>query len=338
MRLTMENKILVKPIIAGLELGVDIPAYAFFIRHPITNRKVIFDLGTRKDIENGPESFAKSSKGQASTKFKLEVTTDVSEILVANGVELGSIEALIWSHYHWDHTGDPTLFPSDTTLVVGPGFKKRYPKAYPSVPDAPVDERAWEGRELREISFKESKLKIGRFRAFDYFGDGSFYLLDTPGHCLGHLCGLARTTRDTFLFMGGDAAHHCGEIRPTEFRPLPKEISLEQPIPRSFPCSCPGELLQHYIHPERSVTTPFYKPSDIINEFPEQGEWTIAGLTEFDADDRVLMILAHDASLLPVMDFFPKAANKWQSQGWADKGRWRFVTDWSSGVQEVVKR
>ncbi len=32
--------------------------------------------------------------------------------------------------------------------------------------------------------------------AVDYFGDGSFLPLDGPGHAIGHLCGLARTTVD----------------------------------------------------------------------------------------------------------------------------------------------
>ena len=115
-------------------------------------------------------------------------------------------------------------------------------------------------------------------------------------------------------------------------------MSLEQPIAKSFPCPCPRELLQHYIHPGRSATAPFYKPSDIINEIPAQGEWTIKGLTEFDADDRVFVVLAHDASLLPIVDFFPKLANKWQSQGWADRGRWRFILEWSCGVDEASNR
>lgn len=39
------------------------------------------------------------------------------------------------------------------------------------------------------------------------FGDGSFYLLEAPGHATGHMCGLARTTADPplFVFMGADA-------------------------------------------------------------------------------------------------------------------------------------
>ena len=63
---------------------------------------------------------------------------------------------------------------------------------------------------IREISFEHSSLRIGQFAAFDFFGDGSFYLLDTPGHAIGHMCGLARTTTTTFAFLGGDICHFSG--------------------------------------------------------------------------------------------------------------------------------
>ena len=33
---------------------------------------------------------------------------------------------------------------------------------------------------MREIQF-DPEIKIGKFAAFDLFGDGSFYLLDAPG-------------------------------------------------------------------------------------------------------------------------------------------------------------
>ena len=84
------------------------------------------------------------------------------------------------SHPHFDHTGDPSTFPASTDLVVGPGFKDAMLPGWPANPDAVVRESDYEGRNLREISFSES-LEIGGCRAVDYFGDGSFYLLDTPG-------------------------------------------------------------------------------------------------------------------------------------------------------------
>ena len=85
------------------------------------------------------------------------------------------------SHFHFDHTGDPSTFPASTDLIVGPGFKQAFVPGYPANPEAPILEQNYEGRNLREITFEEGNLKIGKFRAMDYFGDGSFYLLDTPG-------------------------------------------------------------------------------------------------------------------------------------------------------------
>ena len=85
------------------------------------------------------------------------------------------------SHYHWDHTGDPSTFPCSTDLVVGPGFKKSLMPGYPAKEDARIRESDYKGRQIREIEFDEAGLHLGRFKALDFFGDGSFYLLDSPG-------------------------------------------------------------------------------------------------------------------------------------------------------------
>ena len=86
---------------------------------------------------------------------------------------------MIWSHYHWDHVGDMSLFPPSTEVVVGPGFKSS-PQLLPGFPeklDSPVLVSDFKGRELREIDFKASAFGMGGYGAHDFFGDGSFYLL-----------------------------------------------------------------------------------------------------------------------------------------------------------------
>ena len=45
----------------------------------------------------------------------------------------------------------------------------------------------------------------------NYFGDGSLYVLNVPGHAIGHVSALVRTTPDTAVFMGGDVCHFTGE-------------------------------------------------------------------------------------------------------------------------------
>jgi len=53
----------------------------------------------------------------------------------------------------------------------------------------------------------------------DYFSDGSFCPLDAPGHAVGNLNALVRTSVSphTFMLLGGDAARHD---------PLPESIAL----------------------------------------------------------------------------------------------------------------
>jgi glyoxylase-like metal-dependent hydrolase (beta-lactamase superfamily II) len=321
-----------KPLIAGFK-DITCPAYSFLITHPPSGRRLLFDLGVRKDWENGPTGLVERTKKHG---YGIAVEKNVADILPEHGVDTKEIEAVIWSHYHFDHTGDPSTFPKSTALVVGPGVVERFPTAWPSNAEAPVDEKAWAGRERKEISFEEARLKIGRFKAVDYFDDGSFYLLNTPGHLLGHMCGLARTTSDSFILMGGDAAHHAGEFRPTEYVPLPREVKIDS-APPQFPVPCPGHLIVDHIHPEQSATKPFYKNADGFNEDPEVADWSVDGITEFDADDSVFSIIAHDATLLPVVDFFPKLANDWKTLGWQTKGRWRFLADFVSGLEELKK-
>lgn len=324
--------LMVLPEIANFKTPI-LPAYSFLITHPSTSRKLVFDLGVREKWDESPKPVVDRIKQGG---WNITVEKDVAQTLEENGIPTKDIEAIIWSHYHWDHTGDPARFPGSTSLVVGPGFKGRWPHGWPTKEDASVREDAWEGRELREISFEESNLKIGRFNAVDYFGDGSFYLLDTPGHLLGHLCGLARTTDDTFIFMGGDSAHHAGEIRPTEWNPLPSEIKLT-PNPKNFPHMCPGEILQHYVHPEKSAMKHFYSAAPGANEDHDLAEWTTEGVEEFDANENVLVVIAHDASLKDVVDFFPKPANEWKSKDWGKNGRWRFLGDFAEGLEKAKK-
>lgn len=73
------------------------------------------------------------------------------------------------------------MFPSSTSLVVGPGFKASPAvlPGYPDNPTSPVPADYFRNRKLTEVDFSTSDLAIGGFRAVDFFLDGSFYLLGT---------------------------------------------------------------------------------------------------------------------------------------------------------------
>ena len=255
-----------------------------------------------------------------------------------------------------DHTGDPSTFPATTDLIVGPGFKEAFVPGYPTVENSPIDEKAYEGRTLREIDFDRegNGLKIGQYQAVDLYGDGSFYLLNTPGHAIGHMCELARTSADPpeFIFMGqsipsfqqcvadrsstgGDIAHHGGEFRPTKYLPLPDNITpnpLVKPYERQAPI-CPGSMFEA-VHPNRNSTEPFYVPTKKgVHQDAQQAKESIDKMGEFDGHDNVFVNVAHDTSLYDVVEFFPKKANGWSKKGWREHGRWRFLKDFLAAAE-----
>ena len=93
---------------------------------------------------------------------------------------------------------------------------------YPTNEHLSLSDSGFEGQKVRETSFQHNDgFKIGNFNAFDFFGYGSFHLLDSLGNVIRQLCALARVTTspDSFIFMGADACHHGGEFRPSMYLP-----------------------------------------------------------------------------------------------------------------------
>ncbi|KMQ47923.1 putative beta-lactamase [Trichophyton rubrum] len=186
------------------------PIYCFLVSSG--TQGVVFDLGIRTDWRN----YAPKVVSVIEETTVITIGSDVASTIEpdAGGLNLrrGDIQAVIWSRKHFDHIGDMSLFPPTTELIN---------------PDSFVLESDTAGRVVREISFDNCP-SIGRFRAMDYFDNGSFYLLDAPGHAQGHLCALARATADphSLIIMGADACHHPGVLRSSSYLPLP--VSVKQ--------------------------------------------------------------------------------------------------------------
>ncbi|OBT97313.1 hypothetical protein VE01_04732 [Pseudogymnoascus verrucosus] len=105
------------------------PAYSFLIEHPSSGRKVLFDLGVRKDFHN--------------------LAPPITNWLTESGT-ICSVEKDV---------------STSTALLVGPGFKQLFTPGYPTNPESPVLDSDFAGRELRELSFADSTVKVGRFPA-----------------------------------------------------------------------------------------------------------------------------------------------------------------------------
>ncbi|PTB59875.1 hypothetical protein M431DRAFT_70982 [Trichoderma harzianum CBS 226.95] len=185
------------------------------------------------------------------------------------------------------------------------------------------------GRVVREISFDNTGLRVGRFDAFDYFGDGSFYLLNAPGHATGHMCALARTTVDppSFVFMGADACHHPGVLRPSQYLTLPQPTSSGSQYLSSYG-GCPGDLLTQLGKWKKSLQEPFFEVAR-GPLFPDHDAAvdTVAKIQELDAAGNIFVLIAHDDSLGDKLPLYPARLNNWEAKDLGKATRWLFCKE-----------
>ncbi|CZR60793.1 uncharacterized protein PAC_10689 [Phialocephala subalpina] len=186
-----------RPVIPGHEI-YNCPNMAFLITYQKSGKKVLFDAGGRKVYWNfGPAVRERFRKGVNVKGPRCEKGVD--KVLHEAGMKLEDVESVIWSHWHFDHIGEMSKFPTTTNIIAN----------------------------LEP----------------DYFGDRSFYLLDVPGHATGHMCGLVRTTRTTFVLLGADTCHFAGSLRPSPCIPLPTILNHSTSgLDKSFPSPCPCEM------------------------------------------------------------------------------------------------
>jgi glyoxylase-like metal-dependent hydrolase (beta-lactamase superfamily II) len=205
------------------------------------------------------------------------------DLLAEGPVSSSDISAVIFSHLHFDHTGDCTKFPT-ASIIVGPGSHAATTPGYPKAPKSPFLSSILDHPGFRELSFERDDWKpLGLFpRAYDYFSDGSFYLLDAPGHMAGHLGALAHTESDEWVFMGGDCCHHRALL--VGDRPMSVTVGP-------------------------NGTSSFHKD-------PQTAMKTIEMVRVLDAEGSVLVALAHDAILEGRMPLYPKALNGWRGESW----------------------
>lgn len=222
--ITLPDKFFVHP--ADPDARRTVPSLAFLITHPSSDVfgnnnvssskpfRLMFDLGLRPKAEQYITAQQKHLKNRE--PYRLH---GVAEQLKAGGVAPEDIHVVLLSHVHYDHHGDPKDFPTARFLVghgaldvlrhelSGKGSHQHFDaELLPEdrteelpAPGAPSGSgRSWEWREM------------GPFPAvLDLLGDGSVYVIDTPGHLPGHVNLLCRTGPQSWVCMAGDAYHDC---------------------------------------------------------------------------------------------------------------------------------
>ncbi|KAF7312902.1 Metallo-beta-lactamase superfamily protein [Mycena kentingensis (nom. inval.)] len=334
--LTAVNELhtLVAPILPGHDTFT-FPMYSFLVEH--RTHKLLFDIGARKDPENLAPGLAALF---ASGAFVGPSDTDIFDVLRGAGIPVESIESVIWSHAHFDHIGDMSKFPSSTSLVIG---AETDISTFPTNPNGTLLESDFAGRRVTKIDFAASNLTFNDLKAFDYFGDGSFYLVDTPGHIPGHLTALARVTpspKPTFLLLAGDTFHHPGEARPRpafqKSFPCPAHLlaSANAHISTDFFFSSGSHNGAFDMHTRASSLLSISDTADSFTTDPVLATVSLEKIARWDADDDVLVLIAHDISVvsnhtgsggLGGLPYHPQTLNGWKKAGWKEETVWNFV-------------
>ncbi|KAJ7327607.1 hypothetical protein DFH08DRAFT_816447 [Mycena albidolilacea] len=317
MTILSETHAFILPVLPGHE-SVIFPMYSFLIEHKSSQKRLMFDLGIQKDPENTPPAFASVfSSGFA----QLEPYRDITVLLQNEGINLTSIDAVVWSHVHFDHVGDMSTFPNSTKLIIGLDTDLA---TFLESPTAPLQESDFIGHDINRVNFANMTLTVSGLKAVDYFSDRSFYLVDTPGHLLGHLTALACVTPTSFVVLGRDTFHHTRQARPwPQFQ-------------KNFPC--PTHLL---IDSKSTISTDFFwSPGSCIGAFdlPSRAEvlLSVSDLPDsfyadpvkvalFNADPDFFVITAHNISLRSVILYFPVYLNSWKASQLKEKAVWSFI-------------
>ena len=114
------------------------------------------------------------------------------------------------SHAHWDHCRPFwNTFPSATGLF-GPGTFEHCQPGHQRDPSAQWDGRTFDDpaglQKCREL--EGPWIEFGPFEhAMDFFGNGSFWIMQAPGHMPGNLIAAARLSTGVWVIMAGDCCH-----------------------------------------------------------------------------------------------------------------------------------
>lgn len=186
---------------------------------------ILFDLGLREERRNYTDDQQAHIKNREPVAFGPSVATTLQK----NGMASTEIDWVIYSHVHWDHTGEPSDFPN-ASFIIGHGSSALLKRGFDAAAGshAAFDTNLLDHREVFELlpnvnggnaddasldkanaSFHSPWTPLGPFpAAMDILGDGSVYVIPSPGHLQGHINLLCRVEEKRWIYLGGDTFHH----------------------------------------------------------------------------------------------------------------------------------
>ncbi|PZD39372.1 Lactamase-B domain containing protein [Pyrenophora tritici-repentis] len=184
--------------------------WAFYISHQ--GRHVLWDLGLDQD---------RSYYTPLVDKLFLDNINHVGpsrtivQQLSERGISARDIDTVLFSHAHFDHSRPISdVFPN-ARAYFGPGTRAACEPGHMKDANSQWDGRFFDPEDSTEDwdELQGHWKPFGSFeKALDYFGDGSFWVLDAPGHMAGNLAAAARLQCGEWVLLGSDCTWYLGKI------------------------------------------------------------------------------------------------------------------------------
>jgi N-acyl homoserine lactone hydrolase len=173
--------------------NIEFSSTCWLIKH--ANEWVLWDTGVPESALHNPQGWSTLPK-----LIVYHLDRSVTDQLAEIGLKPDNIGRVAISHTHGDHIGNVSLFPNSTIVM------QRAEYNWIHSPDGSNDN-------VNQLMALARKL-LGTPKGLelidgdtDVFGDGSVFLISTPGHTPGHQSLMVHLKKSGFIVLSGDVAH-----------------------------------------------------------------------------------------------------------------------------------
>ncbi|OJJ55817.1 hypothetical protein ASPSYDRAFT_48061 [Aspergillus sydowii CBS 593.65] len=182
--------------------------WSFLVHHAMQDRWLLWDLGMSSNPNDFPPLIANGPIIEAEVQDPRERIPD--QIKRRSGIGADRVDTIILSHAHFDHCRPAKGTFPNATVLFGPGTSEYCSPGHLADLTSPWDGRYFDPERATERweTLAGPWVAFGPFeRAMDFFGDGSFWVIQAPGHMPGNLCACARLQSGEWIMLGSDCCH-----------------------------------------------------------------------------------------------------------------------------------
>ena len=182
--------------------------WSFYIYNAAHDRRILWDVGVtsnKTDYSNFVQDYIWEELQPVGPTRSIQ-----EQLLRRENLRTDDVDAIIFSHAHWDHSR-----PIRDSFPRAIGYFGPDTQEYCSPGHLETPSMQWDGRFFDPVNASERWetlngpwTSFGPFeRAMDFFGDGSFWVIQAPGHMPGNLCAAAKLEGGEWVLLGSDCCH-----------------------------------------------------------------------------------------------------------------------------------